>query len=117
MNNPYMSEETCVNTMKLLGDYWTLRIIDALDCEEIRFCDLQRRLDNLNPVTLTNRLKKLEADDLVNRREEAMDKISVISSMSAAYTAIMNGFCARQNTVGFSTMQRLRRVESQKADK
>ena len=83
MNNPYMSEETCVNTMKLLGDYWTLRIIDALDCEEIRFCDLQRRLDNLNPVTLTNRLKKLEADDLVNRREEAMDKISVSYSLSS----------------------------------
>lgn len=72
----------CAGTMKLLGDYWTLRIIDALNFGEQRFCDLQRHLDNVNPVTLTNRLKKLEEARLINRSEETIDKISVAYSLS-----------------------------------
>jgi DNA-binding HxlR family transcriptional regulator len=60
---------TCTKSLKLLGDYWTLRIIDCLQQGELRFCVLQRELDNLNPVTLTNRLKKLEEAGLVARKE------------------------------------------------
>ena len=68
---------TCSATMRLLGDFWTLRIIDELSRGEQRFCELQRHLDNVNPVTLTKRLKTLEETHLIQRREEAMDKISV----------------------------------------
>lgn len=68
--------------MKLLGDYWTLRIIDALKLGEVRFCELQRSLDNLNPVTLTSRLKKLEEARLITRSEETVDKISVCYSLT-----------------------------------
>jgi DNA-binding HxlR family transcriptional regulator len=63
--------------MKLLGDYWTLRIIDGLKFGETRFCELQRSIDNVNPVTLTSRLKKLEEARLIIRSEETVDKISV----------------------------------------
>lgn len=72
-NNP----KSCVSTMKLLGDYWTLRVIDSLSISEKRFCELQRHLDNLNPVTLTSRLKKLEDEGLVTRTEDKIDKVSV----------------------------------------
>ncbi|MBI5357726.1 helix-turn-helix transcriptional regulator [Candidatus Saccharibacteria bacterium] len=68
--------------MKLLGDYWTLRIIDNLSERNSRFCELQRSLDNLNPVTLTDRLKKLEDSGLVNRTEDLEDKVSVTYSLS-----------------------------------
>ena len=69
--------ESCATTMKLLGDFWTLRILDALRADEVRFCDLQRTLDNVNPVTLTKRLKTLEDARLIVRTEETVDKISV----------------------------------------
>jgi len=72
-----LSSKTCVSTLKLLGDYWTLRIIDALQTGEQRFCEVQRKVDNLNPVTLTDRLKKLEEAGLVYRAEDTVDKISV----------------------------------------
>jgi DNA-binding HxlR family transcriptional regulator len=68
---------TCESTMKLLGDYWTLRIIDSLTSNELRFCELQRSLDNVNPVTLTKRLKTLEDARIISRTEETRDKISV----------------------------------------
>ncbi len=72
------SAELCIGTLKLLGDYWTLRLIDALDSNNAkRFCELQRELDNLNPVTLTNRLKKLENAKLINRYESRDDKVAV----------------------------------------
>jgi DNA-binding HxlR family transcriptional regulator len=68
--------------MKLLGDYWTLRIIDALRASEVRFCELQRSTDNLNPTTLTSRLKKLEAARLVSRSKDTVDKCSVTYSLT-----------------------------------
>lgn len=68
---------TCITTLKLLGDYWTLRLIDALRDSTLRYCQLQRSVDNLNPVTLTNRLKKLEAAGLVERHDDTTDKAAV----------------------------------------
>lgn len=76
------SPSACIATMKLLGDYWTLRIIDTLKFGEVRFCEIQRSLDNLNPVTLTSRLKRLEEAGLVARTEETVDKISVSYSLT-----------------------------------
>lgn len=70
--------ETCITSLKLLGDYWTLRIIDVLkDGEYRRYCEIQRLADNLNPVTLSNRLKKLENAKLIKRVEDTEDKVSV----------------------------------------
>ena len=68
--------------MKLLGDYWTLRVIDTLKNGEARFCEIQRNLDNVNPVTLTTRLKTLEQARLIVRHEETLDKISVSYSLT-----------------------------------
>lgn len=82
MSNEAHTSQACVATMKLLGDYWTLRIIDALDADEIRFCELQRHVDMVNPVTLTTRLKRLEEAHLVKRSEETVDKISVTYALT-----------------------------------
>ncbi len=73
---------SCQTTMKLFGDYWTLRIIDGLQISKMRFCELQRNLNNLNPVTLTSRLKKLEEAGLVTRSVASKDKISVEYSLT-----------------------------------
>lgn len=70
MNKFDLSDRTSTTALKLLGDYHTLRIINALEDGPARFCNVQRALDNLNPVTLTNRLKKLEQAGLVDRQED-----------------------------------------------
>jgi DNA-binding HxlR family transcriptional regulator len=75
----YDSSASC---LKLLGDYWTLRILDALSDGEMRYCELQRRIDNLNPVTLTGRLKKLEEARLINRYEDLEDKVAVVYALT-----------------------------------
>ncbi len=76
------AHQSCETTMKLLGDFWTLRIIDELRDGSLRFCDLQRRLGGLNPATLTNRLKTLEEAHVIVRAEETFDKISVAYSLT-----------------------------------
>jgi len=73
----------CTDTLKLLGDFWTLRIIEVIQKNELRYCEIERALGTANPVTLTNRLSKLEAAGLLLRMEEIQDKISVSYSLTA----------------------------------
>ena len=68
--------------LKILGDYWTLSIIQSLSSGEKRYCELERALPEVNPTTLSNRLKKLEAQDLVNRKRETVDKLSVVYALT-----------------------------------
>ncbi len=75
-----LSDQTCVSRLKLLGDFHILRIIDVLQDGPARFCNVQRQLNNLNPVTLTDRLKKLEHAGIVNRHED--DENSVHYSLT-----------------------------------
>jgi DNA-binding HxlR family transcriptional regulator len=77
------AEEHCqAETLKLLGDYTTLRIIDFLRSGELRFTELQRGLGDANSVTLTKRLKLLEAAGILDRREATFDRQSVTYSLS-----------------------------------
>lgn len=50
----------------LLGTKWTLEIIYFLQ-EPRRYCELQELLGGINLVTLTQRLKLLEAEGILNR--------------------------------------------------
>ncbi len=72
----------CVNALKLLGDYWTLRILEALASQSMRYCEIQRAVDNVNPVTLTNRLQKMERAGLIYRTAEVEGKVSVSYSLA-----------------------------------
>jgi DNA-binding HxlR family transcriptional regulator len=68
--------------LKMLGDFWTLAIIQALGDGEKRFAQLERDLPHVNPTTLTSRLKKLEAQGIIEREEETVDKLSVVYSLT-----------------------------------
>src|SRR5687768_17063712 len=100
------TSRSCVETMKLLGDYWILRIIDTLKSGETRFCELQRHIDNLNPATLTNRLKRLEEARLIIRSEETKDKISVTYCLTELGEEVLpvikalDRFSAKAKTIG-----------------
>ena len=82
-----MTSQTCVSSLKLLGDFHILRIIDSLQDGPIRFCKIQRQLDNLNPVTLTDRLKRLEQAGIINRQED--DENSVYYSLTSTGRAAL----------------------------
>ncbi|MDP2692831.1 MAG: helix-turn-helix domain-containing protein [bacterium] len=79
----HVNQGKCSNTeLKMLGDFWTLAIVQALDDSEKRFSELQRELTKASPTTLTNRLKKLEEQKIVKRKEETVDKLSVAYSLT-----------------------------------
>jgi DNA-binding HxlR family transcriptional regulator len=78
MKGQRFSEDHCqAEALKLLGDYVTLRIIDFLRANELRFTELQRSIGDVNSVTLSNRLKRLEGAGVIERKEATIDRQSV----------------------------------------
>lgn len=82
INNPTCPSEKLDLAMKLVGDRWTLHIVDVLSHHELRFCEIERALAFSNPATLSNRLKWLEESGVVKRSEETRDKQSVTYELS-----------------------------------
>jgi DNA-binding HxlR family transcriptional regulator len=72
------------SAMKLIADYWVLRIVEELHAagEPLRFAALARALDGVSPVTLSNRLRRLEAEGLVVRTQGESGKTSVSYTLS-----------------------------------
>jgi DNA-binding HxlR family transcriptional regulator len=54
--------------LDLIGDRWTVMIVLSLYDETMRFSHLRSRLTDISPKVLTNALRKLERDGLVNRK-------------------------------------------------
>jgi len=61
-------EPTCpvAATARILGARWTLQIIHNLR-QRRRFCELQKLVGNINPTTLSQRLKFLEEQGVIRR--------------------------------------------------
>ena len=92
------SEEHCqAEALRLLGDYTTLRIIDFLRTGALRFTELQRALGDTNSVTLTKRLKHLQAAGILNRREATFDRQSVTYSLSETGLGLLPVLAEIQN--------------------
>jgi DNA-binding HxlR family transcriptional regulator len=77
----HISEELN-SAIKLIGDDWILCIVGSLQAKELRFCELQRAVTGINPVTLTDRLKRLEKENIIRRKEETLDKLSVVYELT-----------------------------------
>lgn len=78
----YGRSKCSATELKMLGDFWTLEIIQALEDDEKRFSELERSLPGINPTTLTNRLKKLESQRVVSRQKGTRDNISVLYGLT-----------------------------------
>jgi DNA-binding HxlR family transcriptional regulator len=63
-------DPVCAESVKLLGDYWTMMIIDVLSDGPLRFHDLEQRI-GVNTATLTTRLKHMQAAMLITRTEQS----------------------------------------------
>ena len=75
--------------IQALGDAWVLSILCNLSRNSLRFNEIQRAVQGINPVTLTNRLKKLEQSEIIRREEETVDKISVVYQLTEKGRAIL----------------------------
>ena len=94
----FPSEEHCqAEALRLLGDYTTLRIIDFLRSGALRFTEMQRALGDSNSVTLTKRLKHLEASGILSRREATFDRQSVTYSLSETGLGLLPVLAEIQN--------------------
>jgi DNA-binding HxlR family transcriptional regulator len=70
------AEISITNVVQLVGDMWTLLIVSQLMCGSLRFGQLQERLNkisecwrtSISPNTLSQRLKTLEAGELITRQ-------------------------------------------------
>jgi DNA-binding HxlR family transcriptional regulator len=80
-HTPHISEELA-NGIKMLGDAWILCIIGSLAHDELRFNEIQRAIPAINPATLSARLKKLEKENIVERKEETVNKLSVVYTLT-----------------------------------
>ncbi len=67
--------------MKLLGDSWTLLIVEQLLQGESRFGDLQKEL-SIAPSVLTNRLKHLIDAKLITKHPKKVNELSVSYSLT-----------------------------------
>lgn len=100
MTKSSTKEPICIPSLKILSDYWTLRLIDELSGNEpLRFNEIERRLEGVNTATLTKRLKDMHESGLVTRTEhsradvtysltelgnEALPLLSAVNHFSAA---------------------------------
>ena len=60
-------EKIVRETLGRIADKWTLVIIDELDRETLRFTELQRRIGKVSQKMLTQTLREMERDGLVQR--------------------------------------------------
>ncbi len=65
-----------------LADKWTLLIIDRLKLGETRFNQLRRDIDGITQKVLSQTLKKLERDGLIERRVFATMPVTVGYSLT-----------------------------------
>ena len=64
------SDDTCpvVHTTELVGGKWTLLLVRDLASGRSRFCELERSLAGISPRTLSLRLRALEEEGILERR-------------------------------------------------
>jgi DNA-binding HxlR family transcriptional regulator len=61
------TESAATAALNILGQKWVLRIVRELGQQTRRFCELQDALGGANSATLSQRLKLLEDEGLVDR--------------------------------------------------
>ena len=56
------------SAMLVIGNKWTALILRDLFSGPRRFCELERSVGNINPLTLSQRLDDLEASGIITRQ-------------------------------------------------
>ncbi len=100
---PTCSSQDFDRASHLLGDFWTLQIVDAIREAELRFCEIERAVPAISPATLTGRLKKLEDATVICRHIETRDRQSVTYTLTDKGRGVLPVVDAiRQFTVSYN---------------
>lgn len=65
--NPHDRDCPSRQVLDRIGDRWTVLIVDALSSGEVRFGELSKRVDGISQKMLTQTLRGLERDGIVQR--------------------------------------------------
>lgn len=93
------NQPICLPSLKILGDFWTLRVIDELSkAPSLRFNEIERRLETVNTATLTKRLKTMQDDGLITRvehtRADVTYSLTVLGKEAVPILTAVNNFSA-----------------------
>lgn len=69
MNKKHHGSCPIARVATLLSDPWTILIIRDLLKNKMRFSDLERSLVGISSRTLTNKIKHLEVEDIVSKKD------------------------------------------------
>jgi DNA-binding HxlR family transcriptional regulator len=69
MNKKYHNDCPIAKVASLLSDPWTMLIIRDLLKKGMRFSDLERSLTGISSRTLTSKIKNLENEDVIIKKE------------------------------------------------
>lgn len=69
MKRTYASQELCpvARTLDVIGDRWTILVLRDIHFGITKYSDLLESLDGISPNLLSQRLKRLEAADVLER--------------------------------------------------
>jgi DNA-binding HxlR family transcriptional regulator len=67
MNNKNEEECNLEITIKIIGSKWNLMILYQLSHQTLRFNELQKGMNNVNPKTITKHLRYLEKYNIIKR--------------------------------------------------
>jgi len=88
----------CKDSLKLLGDFWVMMIIDVLSDGPLRFRDLELKVEGVNTATLANRLKTMVTYGLVNRKEQSRADVTYeLTDLGKQTLPILNAVNAFSN--------------------
>ena len=70
MSRTYASQEYCpvARTLDIVGDRWTLLVLRDIFRRKRKFSELLESLEGISPNLLADRLKKMEAQGMLERR-------------------------------------------------
>ena len=69
MNKEKHNDCPIAKVATLLSDPWTMLIIRDLLKKEMRFSDLERSLEGISSRTLTNKIKHLEGENIIYKKD------------------------------------------------
>lgn len=91
MNTRCQHYETCPITIvhKIISGKWKILILWYLSNKSLRFSELKRKLPDVTQKMLTNQLRSLEEDGLINRKVYPVVPPKVVYSLSDVGTEII----------------------------
>jgi DNA-binding HxlR family transcriptional regulator len=95
--DPYDANCPTRRILDRIGDRWTVLIIGALGEGDLRFSELRRRIDGISQKMLTQTLRGLERDGLVDRTVYAEVPVRVEYSLTDAGRTLLGPLGALQD--------------------